>query len=159
MRIATDILVRTVPEPPRSSTASVASPEQWTLPLDRRAELTVRASTEPCPLGANATLFVQALVEVLAGNRPIAQMSAWMSADVYDQLVQRLTVHTAARSARKRPAARAASVHVAMIADETAEIAARMVQSGRSRAIAIRLERQTSPRGRRQWRCTALTWG
>jgi hypothetical protein len=45
-----------------------------------------------------------------------------------------------------------------MINDETAEIAGRMVHRGRSRALAVRLELQTSHRGQRAWRCTALVW-
>ena len=36
--------------------------------------------------------FMQALVEVLAGERPPRQLAAWMSHDVYDQVVTRLAV-------------------------------------------------------------------
>jgi hypothetical protein len=50
------------------------------------------------------------------------------------------------------------SVHVAMVHDCAAEIAGRMVHRGRSRAIAVRLELQTTHRGDQVWRCTALTW-
>jgi hypothetical protein len=111
------------------------------------------------PLRQRAAHFMQALVEVLSGERPSRQMAAWMAPDVYDQLNNRL----AARSRMPRRAgvgrtARIASVHVAMINDETAEIAGRMVHRGRSRAIAVRLELQTSHRGQRSWRCTALVW-
>ena len=34
----------------------------------------------------------------------------------------------------------------------------RMVHRGRSRALAVRLELQTSHRGQKAWRCTALVW-
>lgn len=104
--------------------------------------------------------FMQALVEVLAGERPPRQLAAWMSTDVYAQLTQRLTAR--ARSAR-RPAvqhrARVVSVHVAMVDEEHAEIAARFIQRGRSRAIAVRLELRRNHRHVTQWLCTAVAWG
>ena len=158
MKTATALLVRTIAEPPTSSVHS--SPEQWVLPLVPMPRLAQRELARPSPIRAKASIFVQALVEVMAGDRPATQMAAWMSADVYDQLVQRLSIH--ARSPQlqhSRAAARVGSVHVAMIGDDSAEIAARMVQSGRSRALAIRLELQQELRGGQQWRCTALTWG
>ncbi|MFL6090069.1 MAG: Rv3235 family protein [Aeromicrobium sp.] len=104
--------------------------------------------------------FMQALVEVLAGERPPRQLAAWMSHDVYGQMVTRLAI-------RPRPAhrpttlhrARVVSVHVAMVDAETAEIAARFVQRGRSRAIAVRLELRTNHRSISQWLCTAIAWG
>jgi len=158
MKTATALLVRTIAEPPTSSVH--ASPDQWALPLVPMPRLAPRALAQPTPLREKASTFVQALVEVMAGDRPVAQMAAWMSADVYDQLVQRLSVQ--ARSTQvlhSRSAARVGSVHVAMIDELSAEIAARMVQSGRSRALAVRLDLQQTLRGGQQWRCTALTWG
>lgn len=158
MRSATALLVRTIEEPPTSSTFS--SPDQWVLPLVPAPRTPARPDTPVPTLGAKAASFVQALIEVMAGDRPVTQMAAWMSPEVYDQLVQRLAIQ--ARSRRSLPgrsAARVGSVHVFMLSDHAAEIAARMVQSGRSRALAIRLDMQVGVRGRKQWRCTALTWG
>lgn len=104
--------------------------------------------------------FMQALVEVLAGERPPRQLAAWMSSDVYGQLTNRLTVRA---RAGHRPVvqhrARVVSVHVAMVDEEHAEIAARFVQRGRSRAIAVRLELRRNHRQVTQWLCTAIAWG
>ena len=103
--------------------------------------------------------FMQALVEVLSGERPVRQMAAWMAPDVYAQLTARLTLHARVPlRARSGRGARVVSVHVAMVHDEAAEIAGRMVHRGRSRAIAVRLELQTTHRGERVWKCTALVW-
>ena len=111
------------------------------------------------PLRERSARFMQALVEVLSGERPVRQMDPWMAPDVYEQLSSRLVVH--ARAPRRQAAARGArivSVHVAMVTDEAAEIAGRMVHQGRSRAVAVRLELQTTHRGDKVWRCTALVW-
>ena len=103
--------------------------------------------------------FMQALVEVLSGERPVRQMAAWMAPDVYAQLTARLTLHARVPlRARSGRGARSASVHVAMVSDEAAEIAGRMVHRGRSRAVAVRLELRTTHRGDKVWKCKALVW-
>ena len=104
--------------------------------------------------------FMQALVEVLAGERPPRQLAAWMSTDVYGQLTNRLMVRSrAARRPTMQHRARVVSVHVSMVDEEHAEIAARFVQRGRSRAIAVRLELRRNHRHVTQWLCTAVAWG
>jgi hypothetical protein len=111
------------------------------------------------PIRERSARFMQALVEVLSGERPIRQMAAWMAPDVYAQLTTRLSAHARVPlRARSGRGARIVSVHVAMVHDEAAEIAGRMVHRGRSRAIAVRLELQTTHRGDKVWRCTALVW-
>jgi hypothetical protein len=111
------------------------------------------------PIRERSARFMQALVEVLSGERPVRQMAAWMAPDVYAQLSSRLTAHAhVPLRARSGRGARIVSVHVAMVNDEAAEIAGRMVHRGRSRAIAVRLELQTTHRGDQAWRCTALVW-
>ena len=45
-----------------------------------------------------------------------------------------------------------------MVHDEAAEIAGRMVHRGRSRALAVVGQLQTTHRGDQVWKCTALTW-
>jgi len=111
------------------------------------------------PLRERAARFMQALVEVLSGERPARQMAAWMAPDVYEQLSSRLSAHARVPlRARNGHGARIVSVHVAMVHDGAAEVAGRMVHRGRSRALAVRLELQTTHRGDKVWRCTALTW-
>lgn len=104
--------------------------------------------------------FMQALVEVLAGERPPRQLAAWMSPDVYGQLTNRLTIRArAGRRTTTQHRVRIVSVHVSMVDEENAEIAARFVQRGRSRAIAVRLELRRNHRQVSQWLCTAVAWG
>ena len=111
------------------------------------------------PMRQRAARFMQALVEVLSGERAARQMAAWMAPDVYDQLTSRLAAHARVPlRSRSGHGARIVSVHVAMVHDGAAEIAGRMVHRGRSRALAVRLELQTTHRGDQVWKCTALTW-
>lgn len=161
MKTATSLLVRTASEPRFG--LSTCAPEQVPLPLAGIAQLTLApvpgTGTSPNPLKERAAHFMQVLVEVLAGERPVRQLGAWMSPDVFAQLQGRLA--TTARAPERlhiHAGSRIVSVHVAMVTDTTAEIAARMAQGGRSRALAVRLELQSNTRGVRQWRCTALTW-
>lgn len=110
------------------------------------------------PVRDRAARFMQALVEVLTGERSARQLEPWMSPSVMTDLRRRLAVGSGGRRSRGR-GARIASVHVSMVADDIAEIAGRMVHHGRSRAVAIRLEVTLNARGEKAWRCTALTWG
>jgi len=111
------------------------------------------------PLRDGSARFMQALVEVLSGERPSRQMAPWMSPHVYEQLSARLRAHslTPRRTGSGR-GARIVSVHVSMVHEGAAEIAGRMVHHGRSRAVAVRLELETTHRGAKVWRCTALAW-
>lgn len=104
--------------------------------------------------------FMQALVEVLAADRPARQLAAWMADDVYDQLVRRLTARSrSVGSLRSGRRARLVSVHVSLTDETHAELAGRFVHHGRSRAIAVRLELKRNHRGITQWLCTAVVWG
>ena len=104
-----------------------------------------------------ATRLVQALAEVLAGDRPIAQLVRWTDAVVFTDLNRRvrvlgLTTTATARGSKERSAVR--SVRVFTPATEVAEVAAHVRYGERSRAMALRLEVH---RGR--WVCTALEVG
>ena len=161
MKTATSLLVRTAPEPRFG--LSTSAPEQVPLPLAGISQLILAPipASGPCrnPLQERASHFMQVLVEVLTGERPVRQLGAWMSPDVYEQLQLRLAVH--ARGPRRLQVdagSRIVSVHVSMVTESSAEIAARMAHGGRSRALAVRLELQANSRDVRQWRCTALTW-
>lgn len=101
-----------------------------------------------------AARFVQAVAEVICGHRPVRQLGPWMAPEVFEHLQDHL--HRRTSGSRHRP--RVASVHVSVPGATAAEIAGRMVYDGRSRAIALRLERDDkAPHGPR-WHCTALTW-
>jgi hypothetical protein len=101
--------------------------------------------------------FVQAVVEVIAGDRPPQQLLRWTSARVYADLSRRvrilgLTTSAATRHQVERSHVR--SVHIFQPVPHAAEVAAHVRHGARSRAVAARLEAQ---RGR--WTCTALRLG
>ncbi len=100
--------------------------------------------------------FAQALAEAIAGVRPVRQLGPWLSRDVYDQLGRYVGERYGAGTPRRSP--RVVSVHVVMVGEHAAEVAARMVLHGRSHAIAIRLQQSTDGDGRTSWRCTAAEW-
>lgn len=100
--------------------------------------------------------FAQALAEVISGSRPVRQLGPWLSRDVYEQLHRYVTRRFPVTGAGRSP--RVVSVHVSMVGDAGAEVAARMVHRGRSHAIAIRLQRSEDHHGRTMWQCTAAQW-
>jgi hypothetical protein len=98
-----------------------------------------------------AARFAQALVEVLAGDRPLAQLVRWTSATVYDELAGRV-LGPQAVPATSRGVVR--SLHVSAPADGVAEVAALVRRDARSTALALRLEGLDG-----RWQCTALELG
>lgn len=128
-------------------------PSVLPVPVDRSdTELSRRAMRQP------VARFMQALTEVLSGERPPRQMAAWMTPDVHAALCSRLVAHARLSRRVSTSTARLVSVHVAMIHENAMEVAGRMVHRGRSRAVAVRLELLTNHRGRTYWTCTALEW-
>jgi hypothetical protein len=104
-----------------------------------------------------AARFAQAVVEVLSGDRPLAQLVRWTSHRVYVDLERRLdilsrTSHTGRRRRTVRPQVR--SVHVCHPTPEAAEVSVHVRYGQRSRAIAARLELTGG-----RWQCTALQLG
>lgn len=101
--------------------------------------------------------LVQAVAEVVAGDRPIGQLIRWTDGAVYADLNRRvrllgLTTTAGSRGCRER--AFVHSVRVSAPAARVAEIAAHLRHGGRSRAVALRLEAR-----RDRWVCTALQLG
>jgi hypothetical protein len=101
-----------------------------------------------------AARFVQAIVEVIGGDRPVTQLVRWTGEDVYLDMSRRvrilgLTTTAVSRGRACRP--QVASVHVYQPCDDVAEVAVHLRHGARSRAVAARLEVR---RGR--WLCTAL---
>lgn len=92
----------------------------------------------------------QAVLEVLAGARPVAQLAPVAHPDVTGLLTRRLTV--AARSGLPaRSFGRITSVHVSLPADDVAEVCAVTDDGRRVRALALQLRLDAG-----RWRCTAL---
>lgn len=101
-----------------------------------------------------AARFVQAIAEVIGGDRPVSQLIRWTDEQVYLDVSRRVrilgvTSTAATRSRANRPQVR--SVHICQPSDGVAEVAVHIRQGARSRAVAARLE---VVRGR--WLCTAL---
>jgi hypothetical protein len=118
--------------------------------------IAVAAASVPPPRDW-AGRFVQAVVEVVAGDRPLQQLVRWTNERVYADLSRRvrilgLTTSAAARHRTERSHVR--SVRIYQPRPDAAEVAAHVRHGARSRAVAARLEAQ---RGR--WTCTDLTLG
>jgi hypothetical protein len=108
-----------------------------------------------------ARRLVQALVEVLAGDRPLTQLVRWTSTEVYDDVAAllpgRRTGRAAAagrRAADEAVRAAVCSVHLTEPADGVAEVSATVRRGGRTTAVALRLEGLDG-----RWQCTALELG
>ncbi|MEU4288466.1 Rv3235 family protein [Kribbella sp. NPDC026596] len=107
--------------------------------------------------GAWASRLVQAVSEVLAGDRPISQLVRFTDDAVFTELNRRvrmlgLTTTATTRGAKERSAVR--SVRVCAPTEHVAEVAAHVRHGDRSRAIALRMEIR-----RNRWVCTALELG
>ena len=96
--------------------------------------------------------FSQAVVEVLAGDRPLAQLIRWTTTDVYDEVAALIVGPGAVPGDMSRGVVR--SVHVSLPADGVAEVAALVRRGARSTAVALRLEGLDG-----RWQCTAIELG
>ncbi len=98
-----------------------------------------------------AARLSQAVVEAVGGQRPVSQLVRWTAPNVYRDLERRVQlVRRAAEGARAvRPQVR--SIHVCRPTATAAEVSVHVRHAGRSRALAMRMER----RGER-WQCTVL---
>jgi hypothetical protein len=112
------------------------------------AEVPTGAGELPDPARWAARL-VQAVVEVLAHERPRQQLVRWLSTEVYADL----GVHLAATPRRGRTGVRrtVSSIHLCEPADGVVEASAVVVGGTRARAVAVRLEGWDG-----RWRCTRL---
>jgi len=128
--------------------------------LPRISQVPATPMPDPRPLAAQV---IQAVVEVLAGDRRITQLTAWVDEDVYAAVAAAAPeLSRSPTTQRRSPVARirledrpiVRSVHVTEPASGVAEVVARVQTGHRSRAVALRLEQW---RGR--WRCSALAVG
>jgi hypothetical protein len=106
---------------------------------------------------ARAHRFVQAVVEIVSGDRPCAQLVRWTDRAVYDSITTRvaaLSDTVGSIPPTERPRARVVSVKVCRPRDGVAEVAAHVRQGKRSHALAARLEHADE-----RWICTALELG
>ena len=104
-----------------------------------------------------AQRFVQAVVEVIEGNRSPTQLLRCTSPRVYDHIRRRMRLRARqqpARDAIRSARARVVSVRVTQPREGVAEVAARVQHGVRSHALAVRLELREQ-----SWICTAIEWG
>lgn len=108
-------------------------------------------------LPTRAHHFVQAVVEIVEGDRSPTQLLAWTAPRVYEAIARRARRHARGRrvaSTDSRPRARVVSVRVCQPGTGVAEVAAHVQHGARSHALAVRLEVSSG-----RWICTALEWG
>lgn len=103
--------------------------------------------------------YVQSLVEVLSGDRPVAQLLRWTHETVYSEVQHHVRMLTrsmpvANRGRGRRNPSRVQSVHVCEPSDGIVEASVHVRHGNRSRAVALRLEGLDG-----RWRCTALQFG
>jgi hypothetical protein len=132
--------------------AQPALPDTPELDHTRRARVPHVADHE---VRSWAARFAQAVVEVVGGQRPASQLVRWAAPDVHRDLARRahLVGLTAGRTARSvRPQVR--SVHLCRPSATSAEVSVHVRHGARSRALAMRLDRQGD-----RWTCTVLEFG
>lgn len=110
-----------------------------------------RTPSADLPSAEKATVvLLQALVEVLAGARPLVQLRRQLSMELYAELRERLEGRTPRLTAR--PEQRCVrSVHAQLRPEGIAEICAMVLRRDKLAAIALRLEGQAGA-----WICTEL---
>lgn len=123
-------------------------------PTEEDAERRGTAMPPPRPWAGR---LVQAVVEVLAGDRPLAQLARWTVAGVYFDL-QRMAIRASrerAAAVPRRPTADVVrSLHVSEPVAGVAEVCALIERGARVRALALRMEDLDG-----RWQCTALLFG
>ena len=133
--------------------------------LDVRDEEDVWAAPQPTATrdlpdpAATCAALVQAVVEVLAGTRPAGQLVRWLSADVYTGLQRRAALAARVQRRTERPQRQARRpvvrrVRMCTPADGVVEASAVVLDRGRVRAVAVRIEGLDG-----RWRATALEVG
>jgi hypothetical protein len=134
--------------PPAPSTASSRiEPTAWDTEDDADPAPPPDLGRLPDPRRWTA-LLAQAVVEILAGRRPVAQVVRWVDPEIADRL--RRSAASARRGGDGAPV-RVRRVRVSTTMDGTVEAVAVVDDGTRCRAIAMRLEAL-----HRRWQCTAL---
>lgn len=110
---------------------------------------------EPPPAGPWTRQFVQAALEVSIGRRPAGQLVRWTTEEVFAMLSRRgALAKRIERPGGVTAATMVRSVHLCQPADGIVEANAVVVDRGRVRAVALRLEELAG-----RWRVCALEIG
>ena len=136
---------QTAPEVVRPTTISSAGVPTWSSESDVGVRKT--ATEYLPPVGKAAAVLARALIEVLAGRRPVGQLRMHCAPGIYAGLIDRPMTGPL-------PLPHLMTVRVCEPADGVAEISAAFRRAERVRALAFRLEGVDS-----RWRITALQVG
>ncbi len=146
--LALDLTPRTAPPRPR-------------LRSTRTLDLVPVAAAERGQVDAFVGRYLQAVVEIAAGDRPVSQVLRHTVAEVYDDLSGRsraiaTALGTAPGRVRGPNPARPVviGVRTAMVRGDAVEASAHVRYGRRSRAVAARFEVV-----RDRWQCVAISWG
>lgn len=146
--LALDLTPRTAPPRPRLRSA-------------RTNDLVALERTARAHVDTFVGRYLQAVVEVAAGDRPVTQVLRHTVPEVYDELGERARVVAAVAGATEagvrgpnpaRPVV--LGVRTALIRHDAVEASAHVRYGRRSRAVAARFEVV-----RDRWQCVALVWG
>lgn len=142
----------------RPQTPCLQPPRPLTVPARRGCDVVDVPASVRTELERWVERHAQATVEIVAGDRPAAQLLRWNRPDVHQDLVRRAVL--AARAGRREPGLgrpegvtrpRVHGVRLSFLSPTTVEAAVHLRHGERSRALAGRFEVH---RGR--WICTAL---
>jgi hypothetical protein len=145
--LALDLTPRTAPPRPR-------------LRSTRTFDLVTVAAAERRHVDAFVGRYLQAVVEIAVGDRPLAQVLRHTVPEVYDDLAGRAravaAVSGGAATGRGPNPARPVviGVRTALIRSDAVEASAHVRYGRRSRAVAARFEVV-----RDRWQCVAISWG
>lgn len=106
---------------------------------------------DPEPLIEN---LARGVIEILLGVREVQQIARWVTESTYEQLMRRALTARRARALRRQrqvPGFAISSVRTCHTADGVVEGAVVVRSGGRTRAVAMRLERLDG-----RWRATAI---
>jgi hypothetical protein len=146
--LALDLTPPTAPPRPRLRSA-------------RANDLVVAEHAARAQVDAFVGRYLQAVVEIAAGDRPLTQVLRHSVPEVYDDLGARART---VRAARGRAAGQVrgpgparpvvVGVRTALVRDDAVEASAHVRYGRRSRAVAARFEVV-----RDRWQCVAISWG
>ncbi len=146
--LALDLTWRTTPPRPRLRSA-------------RTCDLVAAETADRSRIDSFIGRYLQAAVEIAAGDRPVGQLLRHTVPEVYDALTERSrTVRAAAGAPAHGPAGAnparpvVVGVRTALIRDDALEASAHVRYGRRSRAVAARFEIV-----RDRWQCVAMQWG
>lgn len=145
--LALDLTPRTAPPRPR-------------LRSTRTFDLVAVAAADRAHVDAFVGRYLQAVVEIVAGDRPFAQVLRHTVPEVYDDLAGRARAVAAVSgggpTGRGPNPARPVviGVRTALIRSDAVEASAHVRYGRRSRAVAARFEVV-----RDRWQCVAISWG